>query len=364
MTNRKEQTKGQTPTSSREESIIKYGIIALAVILGISLVIFVVVSLLPTYILMVGERRITEEEFNFYYLQERNFLLQHKNSVAPDMSDEDFMSAMFNETWTFRDLAKHRAISRIQEVFILNDWATGDESFRFDPQEIEDRKNTFRTQFEEYAFNMGQDLEDLSKQIYGVNLERVLEIQELSWIAQKYEEHLSAIMTPDISEDEILSYYNTYQHQFDQATVRHILIATIDPSTGQALSEENREIARTRAQSLYERVVAMEDMVELARTYSEDPGVAQNDGVYVFRSGDAYLEEFVSWAFQAQVNEVGLVQTAAGFHIMMLLDRTGFEEARQEVLDTILLGRIMEAVDAVKATEEYSVRYFDAFTRF
>ncbi|MFO7636137.1 MAG: hypothetical protein R6W96_02370, partial [Clostridia bacterium] len=212
------------PEAGREESVIKYGFIALAVILGVAILAYLIISLLPSNILMIGDRKVKEEEFNFFYLQEKNFLLQYKDSVAPNVSDEDFLAAAYTETMTFHDLAKHRAIARLQEVYIMLDWAKNDPDFRYDPNELTDSKDTFRTRFEEYAFSLDLKTEDVAKQLYGASFSVVLQNHENSWIAQKYEDYLYGIIELEITEDEIISYYNNYKESYDQVTVRHILV--------------------------------------------------------------------------------------------------------------------------------------------
>ncbi|MDR0479248.1 MAG: peptidylprolyl isomerase [Burkholderiaceae bacterium] len=84
------------------------------------------------------------------------------------------------------------------------------------------------------------------------------------------------------------------------------------------------EVARlqTRADEVARRAQAGEDFSQLARQYSDTSGKGQDGGVLGLRPANRYPDLFVQALAQANVGDVaGPVRSAAGFHILKLLDR-------------------------------------------
>jgi peptidyl-prolyl cis-trans isomerase SurA len=84
------------------------------------------------------------------------------------------------------------------------------------------------------------------------------------------------------------------------------------------------ELARlqARAAEVARRAKAGEDFAALARQYSDANGKGQDGGVLGLRPASGYPDLFVQAVAQAQAGDVvGPVRSAAGFHILKLLER-------------------------------------------
>lgn len=102
----------------------------------------------------------------------------------------------------------------------------------------------------------------------------------------------------------------------------HILLATVDPLTGEAYSEEKQLEQLGRARELLGKLeaVAGEERIqlftELAEEYGEDGGRITNTG-YVFGTGEM-VQEFEDAAFALKAGEVsGIVESSYGYHIIL-----------------------------------------------
>ena len=97
----------------------------------------------------------------------------------------------------------------------------------------------------------------------------------------------------------------------------HILVAVPENATEQQLRE-----AQAKAQRVQERARGGEDFAKLARENSDAPGAAQTGGVMGLRSPDRYPPLFVE-AVQPlpQGGVSGVLRSAAGFHVLKVLDR-------------------------------------------
>jgi peptidyl-prolyl cis-trans isomerase SurA len=105
--------------------------------------------------------------------------------------------------------------------------------------------------------------------------------------------------------------------QGPQLNMAMILIAVPEGASAQ-------EVARlqARAEEVARRAKAGEDFAALARQYSDANGKGEDGGVLGLRPVSGYPDLFVHALAQAQAGDVaGPVRSAAGFHILKLLER-------------------------------------------
>lgn len=113
--------------------------------------------------------------------------------------------------------------------------------------------------------------------------------------------------------------YNEYAAYAD-----HILLATMDPTSGQVLSEEEIAAKRQTAEELLSQLQASEDtetlFAQLADEYSEDPGRSTYPDGYVFASGemDTAFETAAMALEPGQISDI--VESSYGYHIILRKD--------------------------------------------
>lgn len=125
-----------------------------------------------------------------------------------------------------------------------------------------------------------------------------------------------------VSDEQALAYLE----ENDYTYANHILLATMDLSTGEALDEETIAEKKAQAESLVEELNAIEDeeqlverFRELKEEYCEDTGkIAFPDG-YVFLPGEM-VEEFENAALALEEYAVSEpVESPYGYHIILRL---------------------------------------------
>jgi len=363
--NIEEQENGKVVLKGREESIIKYAFIILGLILVLSIVAFAVITLIPEKIIAVGDRKITKDEFVYYYKYQADLILKYKKQIAPNVDDYDFLMSEYKNGVTYSQAAAQRALGVILETYVVNDLANGgDETYVYDKKELEDAIDTFKTDFEKYAKDQDQKFDDVSKGMYGCTYKTLLKAYEMSWVATKYQKDTIAKLQKDITEEQKTEYYNNFKDTLDTVTVRHILIASFNTTTGESYTEDEKKAALAKAKEAYQKILDGEDFLTVAKQYSEDPSVEENEGVYSFKKADTQLSEFADWAFAAKVGDIGFVETAVGYHIIELLGRTGYEDAKDTVSYNIAYGQLTKKLEAIEATDEYKIGYFDGYYQF
>lgn len=153
----------------------------------------------------------------------------------------------------------------------------------------------------------------------------------------------------------------------------HILLATIDLATGEALSEDQIAAKRATAEDLLAQLRASDDPLtlfsQLADEYTEDTGHATNPTGYIYTPGTmvAPFEDAASALEPGQFSDI--VESDYGFHIILrrdLQEGLAADEAQLKTLaDThlseLLLAKMQtmpisysDKMDAVNLAEYYS----------
>jgi peptidyl-prolyl cis-trans isomerase D len=144
----------------------------------------------------------------------------------------------------------------------------------------------------------------------------------------------------DVDEEALQQLYQEQSERFvtpEERQARHILINL--PADA---DDEATEAARSKAQSLLQRLDDGEDFAELARAESDDPGSAASGGDLGFFGRGLMTPEFEQVAFELeQGGRSGIVQSPFGFHIIEVTGirpevATPFEEVRAELVDEYL----------------------------
>ena len=138
---------------------------------------------------------------------------------------------------------------------------------------------------------------------------------------------------------QIKTYYDANKSTFAtpaQVHAEHILLATKD---------------KTLAQTVLAKVKAGGDFKALAKQYSIDPGSKDTGGDLGWAASSAYVPEFADAVDKMKVNDVRLVETQFGWHIIKLLGRRAatqqtLAEATPAVTQTLQQNAKSEAFSA------------------
>jgi len=133
-----------------------------------------------------------------------------------------------------------------------------------------------------------------------------------------------------VTDDDVKKFYEENPAHFEQPEMvraSHILFSTRDPDTHQPLPDDKKAAKRKLAEDVLKRARDGEDFTKLAKEYSEDPGVKENNGEYTFprASADprrAMVPEFEAAAFSLNTNQISdIVTTQFGYHIIKLHEK-------------------------------------------
>ena len=153
------------------------------------------------------------------------------------------------------------------------------------------------------------------------------------------------------------------------ACADHILLATIDLTTREPLSEEEIAGKRQLAEELLARLQGAEDKEalfdQLADEYSEDAGRASNPRGYVVTPSANFVAAFKEAALALTPGEIsGIVESEYGFHILLRRDLWGVlegdESQRKDLADPYLGNEIEKRAAGMETVYSEKLDGFDA----
>ena len=140
-------------------------------------------------------------------------------------------------------------------------------------------------------------------------------------------------------------------------TADHILLSTMDPTTGTAADDETVAQKRATAEDLLRQLRESEDPITLfaalADQYSEDPGRAVYPDGYTFSHGEM-MPAFEEAAYALGENEISdIVETDYGFHILLRrpLDQTAAADTLRETYFDDYISGLLEQSELVTSPE-------------
>jgi peptidyl-prolyl cis-trans isomerase D len=110
----------------------------------------------------------------------------------------------------------------------------------------------------------------------------------------------------------------------DSVKARHILIATVNPQTGQPIMEDS--LAKKLADSLFTAIKGGANFAELAAKYSADGSKDKGGDLGTFEYGKM-VPEFNEFVFTKPVGSMDVVKTQFGYHIIDIENQKDFKPA-------------------------------------
>lgn len=165
----------------------------------------------------------------------------------------------------------------------------------------------------------------------GVTEDVIREMMEDIIMSQNVLEELEKNFTPTDDAEEFEKFVEENKINLETVTAQHVLISTLDEE-GNPLSEDEEEKAKEKAEEVLEKALAGDDMGELAKEYSDDPGSKDEGGEYTF-GRDEMVPEFEEAAFNGEAGKVNpeIVKTMHGYHIVKTIEKT--EPTEEELKD-------------------------------
>lgn len=183
-------------------------------------------------------------------------------------------------------------------------------------------------------------LEQMKTQVGGEEAWNTM-LKEYDLTEDELKNYMARVMTivqdksKDVTDEQLKAEFDKNIDQFITASVRHVLINFTDPETNEERPEGE---ALKIAKEVKAKLDKGEDFATVAKEYSEDPGSAENGGLYEDTPVASWVDAFKEAAKTQELNVIGdPVETEYGYHIIKVEKRTEpkFEELTDEQKETL-----------------------------
>ena len=177
----------------------------------------------------------------------------------------------------------------------------------------------FKAQREQYISASAFELKVEATGLTMVEFKRQLETEALALIVAKRELRPTTAAT----EGDVLKFYNDHNKQWhmpETAKVAHVLLSKSDGATGRRLNPDERAAKQAAAAKVLGKATAGVDFKQLAREFSEDLSTKETGGELVLARGTS-LPEVEKMVFTMQPNQVVLVESEVGYHVIKVVER-------------------------------------------
>ncbi|GMK41658.1 foldase protein PrsA 4 [Paenibacillus sp. CCS19] len=123
-----------------------------------------------------------------------------------------------------------------------------------------------------------------------------------------------------VKDEEMKAIYDKAPTDFNNVTLRHILIGFKDPSTGE--EKLKKEDALKKAKEVKAELEKGGDWAALAKKYSDDEGSKEKGGLYENQAPRVWVEAFKKAANTQEIGKIGdPVETEFGYHVIKVEKR-------------------------------------------
>ncbi|PZD94865.1 peptidylprolyl isomerase [Paenibacillus sambharensis] len=215
----------------------------------------------------------------------------------------------------------------------------------------EEQAGTFRKNIEDAL----KENEELKKTMSdsGLTVDEAVNVAKTMLAASAVIEAKRVEFAEGITEEDLEAAFKEKQADYTVATVRHILVGTMDPATGEQSRTE--EEALSRAIEVKEKLEKGGDWGELAKVYSDDTGSKENGGLYEEQQVNSWVEEFKNAAITQEIGVIGdPVKTTYGYHVMKVEKReeVTFDKLTQEQKDQLRESIAVEKLNEFMTQEQ------------
>lgn len=366
---------------TKEETVIRYGFASLAFIIGLCVIYFVISSLIPTYYVKVGDYKVNENEFmyqtNMQYNVFSNYYSDYITALGYDLTTADgltaFMTATYDEERTFGQFILESTVDSIQEMYITLDLIeqTG---FEIDEAELEENLALQMQTMQSAADEAGYTLDEYAGNYFGTTLEAMMNVMRNSFKAEQYNTYLVEQYRTAVTEDRAKAYYdsvdsegNITRDDIDEVTIVSILKKIVNDDLD-PLSADMIAAAKAVAEDVYAKALAGEDIYALAAEFSDEAVTDEEAtdtapvGEYTIKKADVQIMDVADWSFEAEVGDIGFLETDVGYIVIKLMNRADYEDMKDDVFTLIANSDWELNMEALKDDAKYEIGLYSTYT--
>lgn len=305
----------------------------------------------------VGEHKITQVEFDYHYKFGYNNFVNQNSYLLPYLGIDENTAldkTMYTENTTWDDYFQQVAITSITQSKALVA-AAKEAGFEYDTtKEVEAHIAAFAAE----AAENGITLKDYLPAMYGqyATVKRITPILEESYYANAYYDYISA--SQDITEDEILEYYNENTNSFDSVDYKLITVNAEVPQGETTVDEEgNATVADPTEEQVAEAMAAAKEKADKQLLFVEADGEVFENAKYSDTS--VFYSDWL-FAKERKAGDTTVIENTSGrcYYVVCFMDRY-LDDAKAVTVRVIMTAE--DKSEAIKAEFEEKGATEDAF---
>lgn len=318
---KKSNNKGLQVSEDKMPIFVKYGLIAVAVIVVIAIGLVILLNA-ESVVATIDGQKITADEFKYQLEYHRQVMYSEAYLVDPTISEDTFWATKIGGE-DAGEVAKKKALATLKDTKVQYIKAkeakidlTAEETKNLDDYI---KKSIIDVYGEGNKIKANKAFEAE----YGFDIDMLRKAQIQSYIVQKYQyQEIGAIADTDADVDKFYSSNPEWYKEDTQLRsgteeavwARHILVGNFTEDT----TQEEKDAAKKNAEELTAKLKAGEDFTALVVENSEDPGSKDRGGDYMFGRAASFYPEFKDAAFALEPGKFTEepVETDVGYHII------------------------------------------------
>ncbi len=249
---------------------------------------------------------------------------------------------------TFMDpnYAQLIAIPQFQEIYLQQYIANKELAKKASAETISATRDQVEEQMKQVSDYKKQNKKQFKKTLKDMNISEA-DIATSFMLSLSIVNHAKTMVT----DEDVKAAYEELKPNFNTATVRHILIKTVDinQQTGESTELRKEEEALKLANEARTKLLENEDWDKLAKEYSED-GSKDNGGLIENADASNWVENFKLAAFEQEIDVIGEpVKTEFGYHVIKVEKR---DVKALDQLDEAAMNNLKDAAMYEKLQKE------------
>lgn len=337
---------------------------------------------------VVNEEKIDWQTFNMYYQNLYQIESQKSEEEIPDVRvnelRQEAWKQLLHETLVMQEVHKNNIVVTDEEVYSY---------LRMSPPPDLQQHPAFQTDgkfdYQKYVSAMADpqaaqfwasleplvrnDISKMKLQEQIVNSALVTEAEVKEWFLAANEKVKVGMVNveeirfrkppPRLSDEELMEYFqqNSEKYHLDKRCALNLVLLEKTPEAS------DWEATYNKAKVIYDSIMAGSDFAELAMTYSNDPGSAENGGDLGWFPSGQMVEEFDRYAFALKEGDITEpFRTQFGWHI---LKHQGYKEEmdtprgkqEQELMKKAHCSHILIKTDPTQETLDKKYKRMEEF---
>ncbi len=308
-----------------------------------------------SYVATIAGEKVSVPEFRFFLGIIKN---DYEKTAGVDIKDDsakkDFWKTTKLKGENAEVTAKNDTLDQLKEFKILLIKAK-ESKIELDKTELDSIKSTIDELISSEGNGNRAAASSKIKEQYGISLSDYESIYKNYMLAYgKYAKEEADKIQP--SDKELKDYYDKNKSKFGDVKVKHVLIMTKDPQTGDALETAQITEKKKLAEDTYQKAKNGGNFEDLVKQYSEDTSSTDSGGDLIVSKDDTSLDQKIrDWALSAKEGDIGMVETDYGYHILKFVKNVAFDDVTDQVKTDYQSDQVTKKLEEWKKEEKFNI---------